>query len=556
MPPRSPVRAALPVVLAVLAGVALVWSGVGGAGYVWDDQGLVLRNTLLDAPTWEGVFGSDLWRYTDGERTPYYRPLMTISLLVDRALGAGTAGAAGAAHLHSLAWHLGCVGLLYALVASRVGRGRAAIAALVAGLHPVTSEAVTWVAARNDLLAAAAVLGAFLALERGWLLVMGLAALAALLAKESAVLLLPAALVWAWGRRVSVSPVGVAAALLAALGVWLALRGAADLAAPADLLPDPNRTPARLALQGVRALGWLAVPWPLSGTANLTSPFTPLVGVGAAAAVVGLALLARFGGREGRGWLGVALLTVLPAGFALWTYGTLGERYLYLPVLALSGALAVALPADLDALPPRGRARAVWVGVAVGGLLAAAAIRVRVADWKDDVALFTAAAERAPDSYSWYLLGATMRGEGREAEALELFERSLAAEPHTPHACRQVADVARRVLDADRFVAALPRWSSAGCRDSTGFDGPVATQLLAWQRVAEARAWVAGNTVDDPSGRLEIARIVLALDDGDLLGAAALELATDRPLDEVRERAAFLRLAGPPASPPGGGPAR
>ena len=58
-------------------------------------------------------------------------------------------------HLRGLLWHLLAVAAAWRLARGLLAPWPAAVAALIFGLHPVQAEAVTWIAARNDPMAAA-----------------------------------------------------------------------------------------------------------------------------------------------------------------------------------------------------------------------------------------------------------------------------------------------------------------------------------------------------------------------------------------------------------------
>ena len=148
LPPRW-----LPAV--VLGLVAVCYLPTLRAGFVWDDIPLVVQNQITgDLKNLLRFFQEDLWAATPGQDggTGYYRPLMLLSLAVDRAIFGLWAGGH---HLHNLAWHLcGTLGLM-ALARPLLGPWGAVVAGLCFGLHPMQSEAVIWIAARNDPMAAA-----------------------------------------------------------------------------------------------------------------------------------------------------------------------------------------------------------------------------------------------------------------------------------------------------------------------------------------------------------------------------------------------------------------
>ena len=96
--------------------IAVAFMPLLRAGWVWDDNLLVVANVLTDS--WANIgtfFQIDLWDSSPKQldRPGYYRPLMLLGLTVDRlVLGPSP----GLHHLHSLAWHLAAAGLLFVLL--------------------------------------------------------------------------------------------------------------------------------------------------------------------------------------------------------------------------------------------------------------------------------------------------------------------------------------------------------------------------------------------------------------------------------------------------------
>lgn len=498
----------LPVWL-VLAVVAAAYVGVAQAGFVWDDTALVMRNRVLDAPTFENVWRRDLWCCTvSGENTGYYRPLLTVSFLLDRLIAGGIDPAV--AHLQSLFWHVVVVALVAGLLRDRVGPTRAAVAALIFGLHPIQSEAVVWVAARNDLLAAAGVLAALLALDRKRPALAALAAFAACLAKENALLLPAVAWLWrrAWGERLGRADL---LALGGALAAALLLRSQATLGG-FSLDQQETAFDATSAFHGaVTVLGWVTWPWPLTTTASLYMGAPQWTAWPAAAATLLLVgVLLRHGGVRAAWLLALGAFVLAPSAFGVRWYATLGERYLYLPLFGLVSAIVATAPS--------------WRGwapvVAAGAFAALGALHVRVPDWADEESLFTAAVRRAPDGYAWALLGVELLRQDRWVDATTAFDRAIVARPPQLLACRYVADVASRILPDDAFLAHSARWGELGCRGNAGYDGAVSMVLASRGLWDEAEDIAVAARRNDTKRRDEIVRAALEARDGDLVSFA------------------------------------
>src|SRR5262245_52808220 len=141
----------------VVCGAALaVYVSALGDGFVWDDGNIIVANPSIKH--WSEAarfFVSSLERNTE-----YYRPLLGLSFLGDWQLfGPWAAGF----HLTSILIHAAVGVLLYVLAARILGDPLAAVfAALLFVVHPVHTEAVTYVSGRSDPLAALFALAALI----------------------------------------------------------------------------------------------------------------------------------------------------------------------------------------------------------------------------------------------------------------------------------------------------------------------------------------------------------------------------------------------------------
>jgi protein O-mannosyl-transferase len=334
-----------------------------------------------------------------------YRPVTLLSLALDRALFADAPAGFHAVNviLHAIA------SLLVLRLARRFLPAAAAIgAALLFAVHPVHTEAVTYVNGRADVLCALFGVAALLARP----LPSAIWFFLAILSKEGAVAILPALAVMRW-LEADRPPLGKLAASLAphalALVIFFAAR-AAVLGSPIGLdrsaIPAlDNAAAAAPALDRVatglavfaRWVGLLVFPIALS--ADYSTAQIPVVGFGDPLAWLGAALVA---GMAVAAWaarrrepaiafgLSLLLLSWMPVSNVLVPIGTLlAERLLYLPSIGFCIALS-----PLVVRPSRA-ARALGVGA-----LALLAVRTiaRNADWKDDATIYAAALRVAPNA--------------------------------------------------------------------------------------------------------------------------------------------------------------
>jgi hypothetical protein len=290
---------------------------------------------------WRDIAGWFIDRHSDGS----YRPLGFFSLWIDYLL---FHGAPVPSHFQSIALHAANAALAAAAF-FRLGLSHraAAVSALLFGIAPVATEAVTWPAARYDLLAAFFVLCALLAAlrwrERGGnssLALVALSTAAAIFSKETgyAAPLLVAAI--AWSRRRLALPLLIATGVPATLclAVRIALyHGLGGYDYTQGLSPAVTIS-VRTVFADVTRL--LVAPFAVNTADGITVAAAAALVLFAAATF--LAILRR--PRPGRTevlLIALALLSALPAaGILGWVRPSmLHSRYLYLPAIWIFAAL-------------------------------------------------------------------------------------------------------------------------------------------------------------------------------------------------------------------------
>jgi tetratricopeptide (TPR) repeat protein len=513
---------------ALLLTAAAVYAPMVRGGFVWDDHPLVEANLLTGSlANLPRFFQVDLWQTAGGavSDSGYYRPLMLLSLAIDRALwGLSPAGH----HLHSVAWHVAAVGALYAVLHQLKPGWPALAGAALFALHPVQSEAVAWVVARNDLMAAAFSLAAVAALlpkelSNGRLALGGVLALCGLLSKESAVF--AGALLLALELARHGRPQGFKryAVLGGALAIWFGLRTSAQIVSASIPGPDHralllDRLPELVAHYGLR-LVW-PDPLTVGSTLEYLTPSAAWIALGVACLVVPAGLLVWRGGKTALAGLGFALLAMAPAVVAIAVRGQMGERYLYLPLAGVAVALAAALPDR----------RAVGAGLVPLAAMSCWLISARLPDWRSDLSLWEAALHVEDSGFTQASVAFELASAGRRDLATHHFHEALRDDPPYVHVCVNAlqAPLKEGLLEQAAQGAELVSQVCAPTPELAGLQGLIYLQVGELERAAQVSEPFAGAV--DP--RLPLVEGALAVLNQD-------QAAYDRVLARSQDPAAF-----------------
>ena len=426
--------------------------------FVWDDEQLVTANYRLEVANPLPLFGQDFMPQSHGSvatRVHYYRPLTVLSFWLDRHIWGQNPFGYHLTNVLLNALALVLLGLLLVRLAGRTQIWPVLLGIAVFGLHPARVESVAFISGRTDLLATVFVLLCLLSLWRyarsgrwPWLGAATAAAAAAMLAKETAVLLpvLVVAMLFLPGfgarARNRLAVILPAAAVLACLVLrWLVLGSAALPAGSAGVVQR-----LLLFLNALGRYGQLAV-FPF--THRLLYPDRPAFAAFNWPTVVGFLLLLslpllawRFRGRApgfGAAWF---LLFILPAS-NLFAIGDtfLAERLLCLP---LAGLAIIVLSVDRVRF---GSARNLIMVLlfAYVGLLASDTLH-RASVWCDPVTLFRTMVRESPGSADAHLnLGAALLRQENDAGGAEAeFRMALALQPGHAVAHNDLGDILRK----------------------------------------------------------------------------------------------------------------
>ena len=409
-----------PIVLIIL-GLVLCYFPVVELGFVSDDNGLITHPvTGIAQQSIESIFSGDLWHFQESQ-SGYYRPLMMLSLMADHTIfGDWSAGY----HLHSLLWHLITVCLLFGVLRRPFGDARASIATTLFAFHPLLSEQVCFVSARNDSMALALGLAAVAltmptkASSMRCLLASVLAA-GACLSKEIGVVVLCLLPMMDWARKKNGGWHRYSALAAGAVG-WLYIR---EMLGPGLLHSPPMNGAALMQTERITVLGTLLSklvwPFPLTDSmhiAYLTSPAIPAV----AACLFLLVFLFAFGSRWAQVGALFAIVSLVPGLMAIASRFLIGERYLALPLLGICFGLAAVLPK---------KTHASWAILLA--LPLAWSSHQRISDWTSDLTLAAAAHSAQPTAYTASWLGHEQLRAKQPEKAMALFDAATKANPPT-----------------------------------------------------------------------------------------------------------------------------
>ncbi len=426
------------VLLAALGALGfLIYSSALGGAFLFDDAALVRDNPFIKSfSQLPKLFTENIWAGV-GIEYFFYRPLQMVTYLIDHALwGMDPKGY----HLTSIAVHVLTAWAMFCLVwLLFANRWLAFLTALFFVVHPVHTEAVTYIAGRADPLVALFMLltlGLYVKLgerkDAKLLLLLAVSYALALLSKEYALILPALALVYhlALKKKVNWPAVVTLGAVFAA---YLALRTLV-LHSAAQRSSAPGTFGERLPGVFISIASYLRL---LVAPINLHMEYGSRVySFDEPAAGLGLILTAAlfiyaFIKRRSEPliyfsvlWFFVALV---PVSNLFPLNATMAEHWLYLPSLGFFLLLAY----FLDRLYRSGRARNLSLALIVGVVGVNAYLTFRQNDyWKDSVTFYSRTLKHNSQGARMYNnLGSEYNEMGRREEAIEMFKKALDNNP-------------------------------------------------------------------------------------------------------------------------------
>jgi protein O-mannosyl-transferase len=388
----------------LLGAAALVYGNTLVNQFAFDDELYIMRNSQVTDPSLHRLFSPN-------SITSVFRPVAFATLSLNWALGGAEPSGY---HLVNLLLHMGVTWLLYLLLEELLGslpEGKtvAFAAALLYAVHPIHTEAVSWVVGRAELLAAGF-------LFAGWILHLRdrpLASLAcfalAMLSKESAVVFLALVLIGdyvtgKWKPRIRyIFATGLA---LLYLGLLWKVQGGRFGAPYIAMIDNPLAPlPAKWRILNALRVAWkyfalqfyprvLSCEYSFNQIPMYRDWRHTLPAALAAAAVVGAWIWAVRKGQTTPALAGAVYFIgfAATANILMPTGTIMGERLAYLP----SAGFCLLMAYGWNWIRKKQKILA-W------GLLAAAVLAlsvrtvIRNRDWKDNFALYSSAVRAVPN---------------------------------------------------------------------------------------------------------------------------------------------------------------
>lgn len=514
--------------LVALCGIAAYANSLWGV-FVFDDVHEILENPAVHRlwPLWTPMFGG---------RHLAARPLPYLSFAIDHAVwGDDPTGY----HLTNLVLHLLAATLLFDLVVRTLTGPRlsdrwralslpvATASAAIWVVHPLTTQAVTYIYQRIEVAAAVAMLACLCAADRAlsadavgrgagvvgrrWQTAALVAAVAAMLSKETAVVLPLLVFSHAWVFGLSSSAVDLVRRhwrfWLALAGTWgvLAAVLVVESGAYGELGEQQHPPLAYLVTQAGVILHYVRLAcWPTGQCFDYGwSLVTPVSSAVPQVVVVAAVLVASAWGvlqRRAWSWPTAAFFLLLaPTSSVLPITDIANEHRMYLPLACLVTLLVTVAAWAADRAKTRAPHRTAWIhrtaallaAVAVLGLGAATHLRNRL--YHDPWRIWNDVLEKSPDSPRGNSIVAVMLAQqGRGDEAVVLARRAVARDPWgTPfHSIGELLSAAGDHAGGERAcragIEALAATEAIGHQPEFDLQAGLATALVEQGKIDEA----------------------------------------------------------------------
>lgn len=484
--------------IATLLGLTtLVYGNTLVNGFALDDYLYIFYNPAVTSPSIKGLFAAT-------RDFNVFRPVTFATLAFNWAVGGAHAWGY---HLVNLLLHAAVTLLLYLVLRKILGslpQGSAVAfaAALLFAVHPIHTEAVASIVGRSELLAVGFLLAAWLLHLRDQPIPTLLCFLAALLAKESAVVFLPLAIAgdYACGKLKPLVRYGWIAGVG---GLYMAvlwkMQGGRFGEKGINFLDNPlAHLPASLRIVNALRIAWkylglhvypatLSCDYSYSGIllySNLRHTLPPVLATGFVLALWIWAIRMKrkdwvLAGAIYLGGFSVTANILVPTGTIM------GERLAYLPSAGfclLVGLLWVQLEKEQRKLA--------WTVMVLALVALATRTIVRNRDWRDNFTLFSSAVKAVPGSSKTHAgLGGEYLRRNQLEEALKEFQTSLSIYPDFADVWNSVGIVETRLGHDQEAVQSFQKSLEMTREDDANYNtraSNLAEQLIKLRKTDDA----------------------------------------------------------------------
>ena len=469
-------------------------------GFVFDDYFLVVQS--YDRLHLSDIWFQDLWASDEGN-SGFYRPIFLSSVWIDQHLfGLHVLGY----RLHNMIWYLLVTWILYMLLIQYHG-SYAWVGTLVITLHPMLSEGVCWIAARNDMQCLFFIILSMYCYtlyvntdeKKEYLYkryVWSLPCLLALLSKETAVSLVLALLI-SFVRAKEWKQLMVLVALLTG---WLGWRFALGIHAPRvsmDILYDGME------------YGWLIVvdvgsrlivPWRLSPATGFHWLQIVWWQLGLCMGTIAIFFLIEYrifrNSKRDYTWLHLSIISVLlPFPSILYT-GVYGDRYWIVFIVALGIFWAQHIPTKVILSSRK------WLCVVV--FVWCGIIWNRVPNWSADIEFWEREEKQFSTPYSQVSLAHMYYNQKRYDEAKNLYYQAYVHDIPYMYGCAPFLDAVLKTEGPVSMQTAYLWVTQKGCAINGEMQGLLAVTYVQTSMWTELQTLLR-EKINDPAKRFDLA---------------------------------------------------
>jgi len=462
-------------------------------GFVFDDRFLIVET--MGQVSVQDIWLGGLWDNNDHQAN-FYRPFFSMSIWIDQMLFGNNAFGY---RIHSLLWHMLNIVLFAHCGSLLLNESQARVATIIFATHPLLSEVVFWISARNDTMAMTFVLGFLCVLyadsksapSRSRVMALCFLFLCGLLSKESTLLLFIPVLVYSIQHK----RIQILSAMLIIVVVLFAWRYRLGVHAPSL---DPDNILlfwSKIVPFTVDGFGRLLFPWRLSPSSPLAWLTVTWWQVGLALCTIGMCGVCIKKSQDTFMWIVWLMASIVIALPAIIFTGNFGDRYWSLGLIAWSFIVARVVPLK-------------WVWIPIPFWMAL--IFFRGVAWQSDLDFWEQEVVHYPTPYAKVSLALIQYNHGDLENALQGFYEGLTEEPPyvEGEGCMSFVSSVLSLEGAKSALEASDWAVSRGCEQNGKMIGLRAVLLAGLGRWEEVNAIVLDEW-KDPTRRLDVVRTVV-----------------------------------------------